>query len=161
MTFAPNSPKRALSSWHSHSTGERNGPLKKKGKEPQNSAHSSLLSLPPSPLSPSCTLNSCILNHSYPVSSKHLTRRLLIYSPVFPSPPPPEQPPSSEDPADAWFNAAGILLSLKHAAAERSARMGAPMEMVQWTPPGSDPSITQQQVCNLFARGWVKSNHLF
>ena len=109
--------------------------------------------LPPPPLSPSRALNSCILNHPYPLSSKHLTSRLLIYVPFSSSPPPPEQPPSSEDPADAWFNAAGILLSLKHAAAERNARMGAPLEVVQWTPPGSDPSITQQQVCNSFARG--------
>ena len=93
---------------------------------------------PPLPPPPT-PLNSYILNHS-----------CLTF---FPSPPPPEQPPSSEDPADAWFNAAGILLSLKHAAAERNARMGAPLEVVQWTPPGSDPSITQQQVCNLFAGG--------
>ena len=101
-------------------------------------------SLPPPPPTP---LNSYILNHS-----------CLTF---IPSPPPPEQPPSSEDPADAWFNAAGILLSLKHAATERNARMGAPLEVVQWTPPESDPSITQQQVCNLFAWGWIKSNHLF
>lgn len=59
-----------------------------------------------------------------------------------------EQSSSSDDPADAWFNAAGILLSLKHAAAERSARMGNPMDayVVQWAPSGNDPSIAQLQV---------------
>ena len=64
----------------------------------------------------------------------------------FPSLPSQEQPSSSEDPADAWFNAAGILLSLKHAAAERSARMGNPVDVLPWTPTGNDPSITQPQV---------------
>ena len=125
-------------------------PSRKEGKGPQTSAHPLLP--PPPRLTHSLFINLESLLSRLLQTLDHLTHRLLIYLPFFPSPPPPEQPPSSEDPADAWFNAAGILLSLKHAAAERSARMGAPLEVVQWTPPGSDPSITQQQVCNLFAQ---------
>lgn len=67
---------------------------------------------------------------------------------LFPSPLSQGQPSTSDDPADAWFNAAGILLSLKHAAAERSARMGNPIEVSQWNPSTSEPPIAQPQVCN-------------
>ena len=65
----------------------------------------------------------------------------------FPSPLLQRQP-TSDDPTDAWFNAAGILLSLKHAAAERSARMGSPVEVSQWNLSASEPSTAQPQVCN-------------
>ncbi|XP_020623883.1 protein glass-like [Orbicella faveolata] len=67
------------------------------------------------------------------------------------------QPPVSDDPADAWFNAAGILLSLKHAAAERSARMGNPVEISQWNPSTSEPTIVQPQTTNVDAAAFLSN----
>nr|XP_058959277.1 protein glass-like [Pocillopora verrucosa] len=69
-----------------------------------------------------------------------------------------EQQGSSDDPADAWFNAAGILLSLKHAAAERSARMGNPTDTPQWTPSVGDPSISQSQTSSISMDGFASAS---